>query len=109
MKYIQGNFYANRIVRVFAYIIANLISPSLLKKISIKTAWIVALSFVCICSLPLNFIDANDEAETYIILTCIFFTSIGLGLCGNLLLNTVATLFPSMFSTEAFATGNIVA
>jgi len=44
-----------------------------------------------------------------LILGLIFLTSIGLGLCGNLNLNTVAVLFPSMFTTEAFASANVFA
>ena len=109
MKYIQGNFYANRIVRVFAYILANLIAPKVLKKFDVKLGWAISLTIVIIFSLPLNFIDASNEEEQIYILIFIFLTSIGLGMCGNLLLNTIAALFPSMFETEAFATGNIIA
>jgi len=94
---------------VFAYILANLFAPNILKKFNIKTAWILGLSIVIVFSLPLNFIDASDEAMTVFILLSIFFTSIGLGMCGNLMLNTISVIFPSMFETEAFATGNIVA
>lgn len=94
---------------MFAYILANLVSPKLLSKFSIKTGWSVALSIVILFSLPINFIDSNDENGQFYILVLIFLTSIGLGMCGNMFLNTVAAIFPGMFETAALAIGNIIA
>lgn len=75
---------------------------------SIRKVLILAFIIVILGSLPINFINVDDEAEANYILMSIFFSCIGLGACGNLAMTTAGTIFPSMFTTEVFSCANII-
>ena len=59
-------------MRVIAYIIANLFTPRLLKTMSIRKVLVIAFIIVIFGSLPINFIDVEDEASANYILICIY-------------------------------------
>jgi len=78
MKYLGGNYYANRTIRLFSYVIGNFTTAPLIKFSSLRTAWIVSFLIAIIGSIPIIFIDELNHDNDTILLISIVMASFGL-------------------------------
>ena len=108
MKYVGGSYYFNRLVKVAAWLVSNLGAPAIVRRLSLKASWLIALSAVILFTIPLNMIDVSNLDNAGYVLLFVFLACLGLGGCVVLEFSTGAMLFPSLFTAEAFSTSNII-
>ena len=90
-----------------ALILAYIIIPQVLHRISIKTFLNIGFLLIIIFAIPLIYLDVGEEFQVYLMLS-IFIASIGLGICANLTFVTGSAILPAMMTTEAFSFANII-